>query len=83
MSETERKHRGPGKEHPDPERPTTPMAASLAEARDRLNAAWDAIKDKPAYSGVKFADLCYHVHQVQNHLTSVQALIEQFERRVQ
>lgn len=41
MSETERKYRGSGKEHPDPERPTTPMAASMAESRER-NALGDA-----------------------------------------
>lgn len=72
--------KGPnGQTHPDPSKPGSPMAEAIFEARIKLRRAWEAVKDGNNLGGVKFADLCYHVQQVQNHLTSVQALVEQFE----
>lgn len=75
-----RSSKGPnGQTHPDPERPTSPLTRAIYDTRINLRRTWEAVKDDGNLSGVRFADLCYHVMQVQNHLTSVQALVDKFE----
>lgn len=66
----------PQKANPD----LTPLAAVLSETRSNLQSTWEQAKQLPQMSGRKFADLLYHVDQVQAHLTSVQALVGQIEK---